>query len=242
MSRTRQPEKDSFYIGLQILEYLVAGRSSKGVSQIANALDAPVSSTHDILKLLVHLGFISQHPETHRYEATTGMFRLIHRFATEFGIIPHVRDGIREFTERLQCTLYLCRWWQGETHVVYAQGVLASTSSLGGHHPAHLSSAAKALLARQDSSLWEKYAPETGGEVFLEELAKARTDGVAWNIRQADPNVCSLSIPLGERGDLEEYALAMVVTPMDFEKQDRSCYLENLRQIRDEIVRTIPPL
>lgn len=242
MARTREPEKDSFYIGLRILEYLVAGRSSKGVSQIASALDTPVSSTHDILKLLVHLGFISHDPETHRYEATTGMFRLIHRFATEFGIIPHVRDRIRDFTDRLQCTLYLCRWWQGETHVVYAQGLLASTSVLGGHHQAHLSSAAKALLAGRDPAIWEEYAPETGREIFLGELVQARTEGVAWSIRQADPNVCSISIPLGDREDLEEYALAMVVTPGDFEKQDRSYYLENLRQIRDEITRNIPPL
>jgi len=242
MSRIRQPEKDSFYIGLRVLEYLVAGRSSKGVSQIASALDTPVSSTHDILKLLVHLGFISQHPETHRYEATTGMFRLIHRFATEFGIIPHVRDRIREFTERLQCTLYLCRWWQGETHVVYAQGLLASTSALGAHHAAHLSSAAKSLLAQRDPSTWKTYAPATGGKNFLKELATARKEGVAWNIRQADPNVCSVSIPLGEREDLDEYALAMVLTPEDFDKQDRSQLLENLRQMRDEITQAIPPL
>lgn len=242
MSRTRLPEKDSFYLGLKILEYLVAGRSSKGVSQIAGALDIPVSSTHDMLKLLVHLGFVSHQPGTHRYEATTGMFRLIHRFATEFGLIPHVRDLIRAYTTRQLCTLYLCRWWQGETHVVYAQGPLTSTSSLGGHHAAHLSSAAKALLARRDPSIWKDYAPASGAESFLDELAVARQDGVAWNIQQADPNVCSLAVPLGEREDLVEYALAMVLTPADFERQDRSRFLESLRQIRDEIARNIPPL
>lgn len=242
MSRTRKPEKDSFYIGLRVLEYLVAGRTSKGVSQIADALEIPVSSTHDMLNLLVHLGFVSQHPETLRYEATTGMFRLIHRFATEFGIIPHVRNPISEFTKRMHCTLYLCRWWQGETHVVYAQGPLASTSSLGGHHPAHLSSAAKALLARRDPSTWGKYAPATGGEAFLEELATAREEGVAWNIRQADPDVCSVSIPLGVGGDLDEYALAMILSPSEFEKQNRTHFLESLRQIRDEIVQNLPPL
>jgi DNA-binding IclR family transcriptional regulator len=239
MSRTRQPEKDSFYMGLKVLEYLVAGRSSKGVSQIASALDAPVSSTHDILKLLVHLGFVSQVPETHRYEATTGMFRLIHRFASEFGIVPHVRHVIKEFTERLQCTLYLCRWWQGETHVVFAQGPLTSTSSLGGHHAAHLSSAAKVLLARCDPSEWEEYAASEK-DAFFRELATARQEGVAWSIRQADPNVCSVSVALGERDDLHEYALAMVMTPSDFEARDRSKILENLREIRGEIVRNIP--
>ena len=242
MSRTRQPEKDSFYIGLRVLEYLVAGRSSKGVSQIASALDAPVSSTHDILKLLVHLGFVSQVPETHRYEATTGMFRLIHRFASEFGIIPHVRDHIKEFTERLQCTLYLCRWWQGETHVVFAQGPLTSTSSLGGHHAAHLSSAAKVLLARHDPSEWGKYATALEKDAFFQELATAREEGVAWSIRQADPNVCSVSVPLGEREDLREYALAMVLTPDDFEARDRALILESLREIRNEIALGIPPL
>lgn len=242
MARTRKPEKDSFYIGLRILEYLVAGRTSKGVSQISNALETPVSTTHDILNLLVQLGFVSRHSGTHRYEATTGMFRLIHRFATEFGIIPHVRQPIREFTERMHCTLYLCRWWQGETHVVYAQGHLASTSSLGGHHAAHLSSAAKVLLARRDPSTWGKYAPATGGEAFMEELARAGKEGVAWNIRQADPDVCSLSIPLGEGEDLDEYALAMILSPSDFEKQNRTLILENLRRIRDEIVQNLPPL
>jgi DNA-binding IclR family transcriptional regulator len=242
MSRTRDPEKDSFYLGLKVLEYLVAGRSSRGVSQVASALEAPVSSTHDILKLLVHLGFVSQQSDTHRYEVTTGMFRLINRFATEFGIIPHVSGRIREFTEEKHCTLYLCCWWQGETHVVYAQGPLASTSSLGGHHPAHLSGAAKCLLARREPATWKDYAPESGGEGFLEELAAARSEGVAWNIQQTDPNVCSISIPLGEREDLEEYALAMVLSPADFEKHDRSYFLENLRQIRDEIVQNIPPL
>lgn len=242
MARTRQPEKDSFYIGLRILEYLVAGRSSRGVSQIASALGAPVSSIHDILKLLVSLGFVSQQNDTHRYQVTTGMFRLINRFATEFGIIPHVRARIKEFTDLRQCTLYLCCWWQGETHVVYAQGQLASTASLGGHHPAHLSAAAKSLLARRDPSIWKEYAPAGGEEAFLAELVEARKEGVAWNIRQSDPDLCSLSIPLGEREDLEGYALAMVMNPAEFEKQDRSQFLENLRQIRDEIAQNIPPL
>lgn len=242
MSRTRQPEKDSFYIGLRVLEYLVEGRSSKGVSQIASALNAPISSTHDILKLLVHLGFVSQVPETHRYEATTGMFRLINRFASEFGIIPHVRDQIRGFTERLHCTLYLCRWWQGETHVVFAQGPLTSTSSLGGHHAAHLSSAAKVLLARQNPSDWKKHSPDSGSDAFIRELTTAREEGVAWSIRQADPDICSVSVPLGEREDLQEYALAMVLTPDDFEARDRCRTLEILREIRDEIAGGIPPL
>lgn len=242
MSRTRQPEKDSFYIGLRVLEYLVAGRSSKGVSQIASALNAPVSSTHDILKLLTHLGFVSQVPETHRYEATTGMFRLIHRFASEFGIIPHVREPMRESIERLQCTLYLCRWWQGETHVVFAQGPLTSTSSLGGHHSAHLSSAAKVLLARLDPSHWEEYAPDSEREAFFQELSTAREEGVAWSIRQADPNACSVSVPLGEREDLQEYALAMVLSPDEFETRDHGRILEDLREARDGIARAIPPL
>lgn len=242
MARTRKPEKDSFYLGIRILEYLVAGRSSKGVSQIAAALEIPVSSAHDILQVLVHLGFVSHHAKSRRYEATTGMFRLIHRFATEFGIIPHVRDRIKEFTERLHCTLYLCRWWQGETHVVYAQGPLASTSSLGGHHAVHLSSAAKALLARRDPATWKKYAPASGGEAFMEELTKARKEGVAWNIRQADPDVCSLSIPLGKGGDLDEYALAMVLSPPDFDSRSRTHFLGNLRKIRDEIVGDLLPL
>lgn len=242
MARTRQPEKDSFYMGLRILEYLVAGRSSRGVSQIADALEAPVSSTHDILKLLVHLGFVSQQTETHRYEVTTGMFRLINRFATEFGIVPHIRDHFREFTERLPCTLYLCRWWQGETHVVFAQGPLASTASLGGHNAAHRSAAAKSLLARRDPSTWKDYAPAEGEEAFLEEMARVRNEGVAWSIRQADPNMCSVAIPLGEREDLKEYALAMVLSPAEFETQDRLVVLENLRRIRDEILENIPSL
>lgn len=240
MSRTREPKKDSFYIGLRVLEYLVTGRSSKGVSQIASALEVPVSSTHDILKLLVDLGFVSHHPETHRYEATTGMFRLIHRFASEFGIIPHVREQIREVCAQLGCTLYLCRWWQGETHVVYAQGALSSTASLGGHHSAHLSSAAKVLLARRDPSIWNEYVPASGGDLFVEELAEARVEGVAWSIQQADPNICSVSVPLGDRDDLDEYALAMVLRPVDFEQQDRPVLLEQLRQIRDDIARGIP--
>lgn len=240
MARTRQPEKDSFYMGLRILEYLVAGRSSRGVSQIAEALGAPVSSTHDILKLLVHLGFVSQQNETHRYEVTTGMFRLINRFATEFGIVPHIRDHFREFTERLPCTLYLCRWWQGETHVVFAQGPLASTASLGGHNAAHQSAAAKSLLARQDPSTWKEYAPIDGEETFLEEMAKVRKEGVAWSIRQADPHICSVAIPLGERGDLKEYALARVLSPVEFESQDRPAVLADLRQFRDAILKNIP--
>lgn len=242
MARTRQPEKDSFYMGLRILEYLVAGRSSRGVSQIAEALGSPVSSTHDILKLLVHLGFVSQQSGTHRYEVTTGMFRLINRFATEFGIVPHIRDHFREFTERLPCTLYLCRWWQGETHVVFAQGPLASTASLGGHNAAHQSAAAKSLLARRDLLIWKDHAPAEGDESFLEEMARVRNEGVAWSIRQADPNMCSVAIPLGEREDLKEYALAMVLSPAEFETRDRQLVLENLRQIRDEILDNIPSL
>jgi DNA-binding IclR family transcriptional regulator len=240
MSRTRQPEKDSFYMGLRILEYLVAGRTSRGVSQIANALDSPVSSTHDMLKLLVHFGFVSQQSGTHRYEVTTGIFRLMNRFATEFGILPQARDPIKNFTLRAQSTIYLCRWWQGETYVVYAQGPLASTSSLGGHHPARFSAAAKCLLARKDPASWKDAAREPGDDACLQELSRIRKEGVAWNIRQSDPDICSIAIPLGDRDDLEEYALAMVLTPGDFASEDRLLLLKNLRQLRDEIVRRLP--
>ena len=242
MSRTRQPEKDSIYVGLRILEYLVAGRSSRGVSQIAHALDAPVSSTHDMLKLMGQLGLVSQQSDTHRYEVTLDLFRLINRFAKEFGIIPLVRDSIQQFVDQLKCTLYLCRWWRGETYVVYAQGPLASTASLGGHHSAHLSAAAKCLLARRDPSIWQDYAPAFNGDKFINELTTARQEGVAWNIRQTDPNICSVAIPLGDREDLDEYAIAFVLRPAEFERREASQILENLFQIRDEMVHQIPPL
>lgn len=240
MARTRHPEQDSFFVGLRILEFLVVSRSSRGVSQISEGLGLPVSSTHDILKLLVGLGFVEQQPNTHRYEVTTGMFRIINSFAAGFGIVPHVHEAFRACTRNVHATIYLCRLWQGETYVVYAQGEISSTASLGGHHPAHLSSAAKVLLARLDRSVWEDHAPKRGRKVFFEELEEARKEGVAWNLRKSDPAVCSVAIPLGERDDLKDYALAMVFRPEEFRLWHRSVLVETLRETCARIVEKIP--
>jgi DNA-binding IclR family transcriptional regulator len=242
MSRTRNPEQDSFFVGLQILQYLVSSRSSKGVSQIAEGLGLAVSSTHDLLKLLVRLGFVEQKPGTHRYEVTTGMFRVINSFAAGYGLVPHVHEAFRECTRTLHGTIYLCRLWQRETYVIYAQGEVASTASLGGHHPAHLSSAAKAILAQRDRSAWEEHAPARGKRDFFRELEMARKEGVAWNLQKTDPNVCSVAIPLGERADLQDYAMAMVFRPEEFRKWHRSVLVEMLRETRARIVAKIPRL
>jgi DNA-binding IclR family transcriptional regulator len=242
MSRTRKPQQDSFFVGLRTLEYLVSSRSSKGVSQIAAGLGIPVSSAHDILRLLVRLGFVEQKAGTHRYEATTGMFRLINRFATEFGIIPHVHEAFRECTRTLHATIYLCRFWEGETYVIYAQGEVASTASLGGHHPAHFSAAAKAILGRRTREDWEKFAPARGKREWFRELEVIQKEGVAWNLQKTDPNICSVAISLGERDDLSDYAVALVFRPEEFRKWHRSVLVETLRETRARIELRIPRL
>lgn len=242
MSRTREPEQDSFFVGLRAMEYLVTSRSSKGVSQIAEGLGIAVSSAHDILKLLVRLGFVEQKPGTHRYEVTTGMFRLINRFATEFGIVPHVHEAFRECTRTLHATIYLCRLWEGETYVIYAQGEIASTASLGGHHAAHLSAAAKAILGLRGREIWEKLAPVRGKREWFRELEAVQKEGVAWNLQKTDPNVCSVAISLGDRDDLSDYAVAMVFRPEEFRKWHRSVLVETLRETRARIEARIPRL
>lgn len=242
MSRTRKPEQDSFFLGLRMLEYLVTSRSSKGVSQIAEGLGLAVSSTHDILKLLVRLGFVEQKRGTHRYEVTTGMFRLINTFAAGFGIVPHVHEAFRECTRTSHGTIYLCRLWQRETYVIYAQGEVASTASLGGHHPAHLSAAAKAILAQRDRAAWEDHAPVRGKREFFRELEDARKEGVAWNLQKTDPKVCSVAIPLGVREELADYAVAMVFRPEEFRKWHRSVLVETLRETCARIAARIPEL
>jgi DNA-binding IclR family transcriptional regulator len=242
MSRTRKPEQDSFFIGLRVLEHLVKSRSSRGVSQIAESLGLAVSSTHDILNLLVRLGYVEQKPGTHRYDATMGMFRLINVFAAEFGLVPHVHEAFRECVRTLHGTIYLCRLWQKETFVIYAQGEVASTASLGGHHPAHLSAAAKAILSQRDRTSWKLFAPARDKQQFFRDLESARKDGVAWNLQKTDPNVCSAAISLGDREDLKDYAVAMVFRPEEFRKWHRSVLVEALSETRARIAAKIPRL
>ncbi len=195
--------------GIKIIRLLLREGRALGVTQLAEKLAAPKSSTYRVLQTLMELGFVEQHDVTNRYALSAAIFDFVHDLAAHFGRNLNLEGHLRTVAEKLKCSVYLCMLGGNHTYVVCGAGEEGNTTRLGAHDPAFTTSAGKILVAQLDEEEWCKYAPRpesvaptsfsnVAPERFYAQLREARQQGVAWNRRESSKNHISVAAPVCE--------------------------------------------
>lgn len=193
--------------GVEALSVLLKAHRSLGITQLAEAMGLSKSTTHDLAAALCALGFVDQNPATRRYAVSPEIFRFLHLVSTEFGANTAVKPFLRAQARKLDASIVITALCRQTTFALCASGPSADTFLLGDNGPAYTSACGKILVAQLDETLWADYAPRPGDTAisphtnldpqrFLKELRTARVNGVAWNFRERDVDLCSVAAPI----------------------------------------------
>ena len=242
------PEKssDSLTRGLEILQLLTVCGSSLGLTQLADELDLPKSTTHRLLGILRGLDFIEQHPKTMRYCASAKLFALMYSWAHRFGPNSKLHQTVRDCAAECGASIYLSMLSHRTTYVISAAGLLGDTSALGSEAPVYASSVGKILVASLPPEEWPAYAPNAQDfqgtpqtnldpEHFYEELRVAKKAGVAWNISEWIGGSVSVAAAVKELSPEPRLAVAIVLPVKNFSPQDSPQMARQIKHVAQKI-------
>jgi IclR family pca regulon transcriptional regulator len=236
--------------GIEALLVLLKAHRSLGVTQIAEALELSKSTTHDLVAALSALGFVEQNKTTRRYAISPEIFRFVHLVSTEFGLNSAVKPLLRGQARRLKATIVITALCRRSTYALCASGLNADTFLLGDNGPAYNSSCGKILVAQLDEATWPDYAPREGdspytpysnldADRFLAELRTARREGVAWNLRERDVNLCSVAAPIRSGETPSTRAVAIALPHAEWAMRDRAELATQVRALAAEVSQTL---
>lgn len=208
---------------LEIFELFAHRHAPATVSEVAAALEFPLSSTSVLLKSLLSLGYLEHNPRSREYQPTIRFAVLgtwiFDRLFSDEAPIPRLMDELQAETEE---TIVLAM--QHGLHVDYIR-ILQSIAPVrfhikpGSRRPIWRPAAGKVLLAQQSdaevSAMLRRVnasRPE-GGPVqirpFLAELAGIREQGYAMSEASIVPDTAMIAMALPVPGGHRPLALAV---------------------------------
>ncbi len=252
MSRTKSARQSGFGVGIALLEYLIESRGPRGVSQIAEHLALPVSSVHDMLKLMSELGFVEKKSPTRLYRASARVFDFAHKLASHYGVNDHIAQSLRRYSREHGLTVSLAVLASGQTYIACATGSLGGTATLGAGGPVYATAAGKCLLALLPETEWPHFAPGPASlrltphtnldpARFFRELHLAREHGVAWNIRETAADIVSVAAPLIEPDGSARYAVALLFPYDDWPLLDREDAAKRVKALAAKLAGSLFP-
>ncbi|MEX0732668.1 MAG: IclR family transcriptional regulator [Aquisalimonadaceae bacterium] len=177
--------------GLAVLEALVEGEGSQGVSQIARKLALSKSNTHRLLQTLSVLGYVAS--SDGKYRLTPKLWVLGADLISRLDVRRIAMPELEKLAEETRETVHLSVLDRDE--VVYVEKIdspqpVRAYTKIGGRAPAYCVATGKALLAFQPQTLIDRVAEHlqaytsrtiTHAQALSRELAEVRALGHAVN-------------------------------------------------------------
>lgn len=197
---------------IALLECVAASERSLGLTEIAREVGLTPSTTHRLLRALVHAGYVEQEPTGEQYRLGMGIAVLGQRALEHAGY--HVaRPVLDELSERTGESVSL-GIRRGHEVVVIERAT--SASPLRFDHPTgaeiamHASAMGKVLLAFAERSIDREVAALgnldrftertiTAPDAVVAELTSIRERGWATNVEERHVGVCGIAAPVRTR-------------------------------------------
>ena len=189
--RPKPANDDLLSCGFDVLNHLLLGSPSRGLTHVASEMGLAKSTTHRILKILMRLGFVEQSALTRQYYISPRLFQFLHNVIQTSYPNRKLNDLLIQQAQINNATYFLSALSGNMTTVIAAAGRNASSLALGQTSEARISSIGKAIIAQMPEISWANFLPaqhQTGQTrtAFLQELRSIRKTGVAWNRTKAD--------------------------------------------------------
>jgi DNA-binding IclR family transcriptional regulator len=215
-----------------------------GVREVAAKLRVAKSSAHDLMSSLAKLGFLNKTDEN-RYRLGWRLVTLSETLLATTELRKEAHPVMEELAVQYQETIHLAVL--DGTQAVYVdklegrQAVRVELTSLGARLYAHCSALGKVLLAYRDEDQ-VKHIIQTAGlprftdntitdeKELLQNLARIRKQGFAYDLEEILPDLCCVAAPIYEYSGNVIAAISMSIPAYRFRRLQA--------EYRDAIVRT----
>lgn len=212
----------------EILRSLSAQADGASVTELSEMLDAPASSVHRLLQVLVDEGFVVQEPASRRYALGPGAFELTSSYSQRLSVASISRPHLAWLTENSGETSFVTSLVGTEpvcVAIAECDRPLRLFIDIGQRMPYHAAASARAILAYQDRDEAERrlraetfesftHTTPTNAEDVLAMLDGIRRDGFAICAQELDEHVTAVAAPIRNRAGSVR-ASATVVGPAE---------------------------
>ncbi len=220
---------------LRIIERMAEIRGPMRLQDIAHFAELPVSTALRFVNTLMHMGYVTQNPETQRYALTFKLCRIAEQIRAGHGI----RDIVRPVLEGLTATVgeSSCLAVEEAGEVVYIdviegpESMLQTLQRIGKRAPLHSTGVGKSLLLNYSQKALEELEKTSGLRPLTtntlvtlpglrDELQRVRERGVAIDNEECEEGVRCVAAPVRDyTGNVVcSISLSGPVSRMDDEK------------------------
>ena len=203
-----------------------------GVREVAAKLKVAKSSAHDLMSSLAKLGFLNK-TEDNRYRLGWRLVTLSETLLATTELRKEARPVMEDLAAQYQETIHLAVL--DDTQAVYVdklegrQAVRVELTSLGARLYAHCSALGKVLLAYSDEDEVKRIIQTAGlprftantitdQEELLQNLAKIRKQGFAYDLEEILPDLCCVAAPIYEYSGNVIAAISMSIPAFRFRR------------------------
>ena len=200
------------YVSIQkafrILE-LLAARSPRGVTEIADELGLEKSGVSRLLKGLAGLGYVVQSAERGQYQASPRILRLAHRYLDGDLLVREAQSILRDLAQTVRASAHLAVLVEHELVIVAKEPSperIQVETRVGKGTPLHASALGKILLAGLDPVALEPFFEGelerftdrtiTDPKKLRKELADVRRRGFSLESEEEHPGVGCIGAPV----------------------------------------------
>ena len=203
-----------------------------GVREVATRLKVAKSSAHDLMSSLAKLGFLHK-TEDNRYRLGWRLVTLSETLLATTELRKEARPVLEDLAAQYQETIHLAVL--DDTQAVYVdklegrQAVRVELTSLGARLYAHCSALGKVLLAYSEEQEVKRIVQTAGlprftantitdEEELLQNLAKIRKQGFAYDLEEILPDLCCVAAPIYEYSGHVIAAISMSIPAFRFRR------------------------
>jgi len=214
-----------------------------GVREVASKLKMAKSSTHDLMASLAKLGFLNKTDDS-RYRLGWRLVTLSETLLATTELRKEAHPILEELASRYQETIHLAVL--DDTQAVYVdklegrQAVRVELTSLGARLYAHCSALGKVLLAYSEEDEVRRIIQTAGlprftdntitnEEDLLQNLAKIRKQGFAYDLEEILPDLCCVAAPIYDYSGNVIAAISMSIPAFRFRRSQT--------EYRDAVIR-----
>lgn len=199
---------------LRILSFLATQANPVAAVRIADAIDAPRSSTFRLLRGMQSLGFVTHLPELRAYALGIAALEIGQAFAIQVPLARFGRPVLERLVHRLGETAHLAVLQGHETLYIHEETSPlrpALVTAKNVRLPAHLTASGRVILAGlEQDQLKALFPPDfpfvlrtgkgpTTHTEFLQQLASTRRQGFAQEFGEVTEGLASIAKPVRDR-------------------------------------------
>lgn len=194
-----------------ILETLSAYPQGTTLSNISNAVELHISTTHRLLNTLISRGYVRKEVETGRYRMTLRLFEIASRVSNALGVLAISKELLEKLSHQLQEAVHLVE--RDGCDVVYLykfeplQHLVNMSSAVGCRNPIYCTGVGKSILAllpeTEQFQIWQQmdvkaYTPYTITDFheMQKELSETKARGYALDNQEHEMGVRCVAVAI----------------------------------------------